>query len=134
MGTTIPFIASIVIGCIQLGATVDYAILLSTRFREEIRNGHNKIDAMQIALKSSIRSIVTSALTFFSSTIGVAFIARIEIVSGLSMMIARGALISMFVIIFLLPAVLLLAEGFVSVTSRNWKTKPNLKSLTKGRN
>jgi len=133
-GTTIPFIASIVIGCIQLGATVDYAILLSSRFREEMRNGHDKFEAMRLALQGSIKSIVTSALTFFSATIGVAFIARIEIVSGLSMMIARGAIISMFVIIFLLPALFLVCEGFVSITSRNWRSKSSLKALSKGRN
>lgn len=134
IGTTIPFIASIVIGSIQLGATVDYAILLTTRFREELRNGHDKYEAMRIALQSSAKSIVTSALTFFGSTVGVGFIAKIEMIRSLSMMIARGAIISMFVILFLLPAVLLISEGVISATSKNWRTRPRLKVLTKGRN
>lgn len=134
IGTTIPFIASIVIGSIQLGATVDYAILLTTRFREELRNGHDKYEAMRIALQSSAKSIVTSALTFFGSTVAVGFIAKIEMIRSLSMMIARGAIISMFVILFLLPAVLLISEGVISATSKNWRTRPRLKVLTKGRN
>ncbi|WP_141706174.1 efflux RND transporter permease subunit [Caloranaerobacter ferrireducens] len=134
MGTVIPFIASIVIGSIQLGATVDYAILLTTRFREELRNGHDKYESMRITLKSSAKSIVTSALTFFGSTVGVGFIAKIEMIRSLSMMIARGAIISMFAILFLLPAVLLVSEGVISATSKNWRTRPRLKVLTKGRN
>lgn len=127
MGTTIPFIASIVIGCIQLGATVDYAILLSTRFREEIRNGYEKHEAMRIALQGSIKSIITSGLTFFAATIGVAVVAKMDLISCLAMMISRGAVISMIVIITILPALLIVSEKFVSVTTRNWKNKPKLK-------
>jgi len=127
MGQTIPFVASIVIGCIQLGATVDYAILLSTRFREEIREGLNKFDAMRIAVQSSGRSILTSALSFFSATIGVGLIAKMDMIQTLCKMLARGALISMVVIIFILPSILIISEGIISATSKNWDKKPSLK-------
>jgi predicted RND superfamily exporter protein len=119
--TTIPFISSIVIGTIQLGATVDYAILLTTRFREEIRHGHDKFEAMRISLVGSTKSIVTSALTFFGATVGVGFIADMEMIKSLTSMISRGAIISMFVILLMLPAILLLCEGIVAKTSRKWR-------------
>lgn len=80
MGVTVPFVASIIIGCIQLGATVDYAILMTNRFREEIRNGKNKFDAVETAVKGSAKSIVTSALTFFAATAGVGIISNLAIV------------------------------------------------------
>ena len=123
-GNVIPFIASIVIGCIQLGATVDYAILLATRYREEIRNGFDKHEAMEIALQGSINSIVTSGLTFFAATIGVAVIADMDLISSLAMMISRGALISMVVIIVVLPALLMVSEKLIEKTTFHWKQKP----------
>lgn len=126
-GKVIPFTAPIVIGCVQLGATVDYAILLSTRFREEIRNGYNKFDAMIIAVQGSARSIVTSALTFFAATIGVGVIAKIELLKTICRMLGLGALISMAVILLILPSVLLVLEGVINATSRNWNKKPQLK-------
>src|SRR5690606_38575129 len=113
-GNSIPFIASIVIGSIQLGATVDYAILLTTRYREEIKNGHDKFTAMEISVRESAKSIITSGLTFFASTIGVAVISEMELVKSLSAMIARGALISTGVILFILPGVLIATESFIS--------------------
>ena len=119
-GTPIPFIAGIVIGSIQLGATVDYAILLTTRFKEECANGIEKHEAMQIAVKESAKSITTSGLAFFGSTIGVAVISEMELVSSLSGMIARGALISTLVILFILPGILLACEGIISKTTRGW--------------
>lgn len=129
---SIPFIASIVIGSIQLGATVDYAILLTTRFREELKNGHKKEEAMEISVRESAKSIVTSGLTFFGSTVGVAVISDMEIVKSLSGMIARGALISTGVILFILPGVLLASEGFISSTSKNW-SKTDADTAKKGR-
>lgn len=131
-GHSIPFIASIVIGSIQLGATVDYAILLTTRFREELRNGHDKFKAMEITVRESSKSIVTSGLTFFASTVGVAAISDIEIIKSLSAMIARGALISTGVILFILPGVLIASEGFIRVTSKNWN-KSMKEKIGKGR-
>ncbi len=132
LGHSIPFIASIVIGSIQLGATVDYAILLTTRFREELKNGNDKFKAMEITVRESSKSIITSGLTFFGSTVGVAVISEIEIIKSLSGMIARGALISTGVILFILPGVLIATEGFIRVTSRNW-SKGSKESMTKGR-
>ncbi len=117
----IPFVSSIVIGTIQLGATVDYAILLTTRFKEEIRINPDKFIAMEITLKSSIRSIVTSALTFFGATIGVAFVSKVEITSSLTQMISRGAVISMVIIVVVLPALLLVFEGLINKTTLKWK-------------
>lgn len=107
-GTTIPFISSIVIGTIQLGATVDYAILLTSRFKEELSNTNDKKEAMIKALQSSSRSIITSALTFFGATAGVGIISELEMISSLCVLMARGAIISMLVILFVLPGVLLM--------------------------
>ena len=120
-GTTIPFISSIVIGTIQLGATVDYAILLTTRYKEELAIQPNKFDAMEIALKSSSKSILTSALTFFVTTVSVAAVSKIDLISSLSGMMGRGALISMIVIMLVLPSILLIFEGVIKRTSYKWR-------------
>jgi predicted RND superfamily exporter protein len=126
-GEAIPFIASIVIGCIQLGVTIDYAILLVTRFKEELRKGADRKEAMRIALQSSAISIVTSALTLFGATAGVGFVSKIAILKCLCGMIAKGALISMVIILFILPSVLILCEGLIEKTSLNWKKPLNLR-------
>lgn len=119
-GTTIPFISSIVIGTIQLGATVDYAILLTSRFKEELSNTNDKKEAMIKALQSSSRSIITSALTFFGATAGVGIISELEMISSLCVLMARGAIISMLVILFVLPGVLLMFEGIIVKTSKSF--------------
>lgn len=120
-GTTIPFIASIVIGTIQLGATVDYAILLTSRFREELRNGHEKHEAILVAVEESAKSIVTSGLTFFGATGAVALISDMALIRSLCFLIARGAIISMAVILLILPSFLLVLEGIINKTSIKWK-------------
>lgn len=120
-GATIPFIATIVIGTIQLGSTVDYAILLTTRFKEELGEQKNKVDAMTVALKSASKSIMTSGLTFFVTTISVAAISKIDLISSLSGMIGRGALISMITIMLILPSVLLIFEGLIQKTTMKWR-------------
>ena len=119
-GTTIPFISSIVIGTIQLGATVDYAILLTSRFKEELSNTNDKKEAMIKALQSSSKSIITSALTFFGATAGVGIISELEMISSLCVLMARGAIISMLVILFVLPGVLLMFEGIIVKTSKSF--------------
>ena len=119
-GTTIPFISSIVIGTIQLGATVDYAILLTSRFKEELENNNDKKEAMRKALQSSSRSIITSALTFFGATAGVGIISELEMISSLCVLMARGAIISMLVILFVLPGILLMFEGVIVKTSKSF--------------
>ena len=120
-GATIPFIATIVIGTIQLGSTVDYAILLTTRFKEELEVQNDKFEAMTVALKSASKSIMTSGLTFFVTTVSVAFISKIDLISSLSGMIGRGALISMVTIMLILPSVLLIFEGVIQKTTMKWR-------------
>ena len=119
-GTTIPFISSIVIGTIQLGATVDYAILLTSRFKEELANTNDKKEAMIKALQSSSRSIITSALTFFGATAGVGIISELEMISSLCVLMARGAIISMLVILFVLPGILLMFESIIVKTNKSF--------------
>ncbi|GAA0685648.1 MULTISPECIES: efflux RND transporter permease subunit [Clostridium] len=119
-GTVIPFIASIVIGTIQLGATVDYAILLTSRFKDERNAGLDKFEAVEVAVQSSAKSIVTSALTFFAATAGVGLISKLEMISSLCNLMSRGALISMFVIIFILPSILLVCDGIIEKTSKGF--------------
>ena len=126
-----PFIASIVIGTIQLGATVDYAILLTSRYKEELSVNGNKFEAMRISIQSSARSIVTSALSFFSATIGVGLISKLEMISALCSLMARGAIISMFIIIFMLPAILLTFNSLIIKTSKNFIPKKS-SNLNKG--
>ncbi|WP_454053274.1 efflux RND transporter permease subunit [Clostridium sp. Marseille-Q7071] len=127
LGTTMPFVASIVIGTIQLGATVDYAILLTSRFREEMRNGLDKYSAMTIAVQSSAKSIVTSALSFFAATAGVGIISKLEMISSLCTLMARGAIISMLIILFILPSILLVCEKVIEKTSKNFKGESGVK-------
>ncbi|MDB7860558.1 efflux RND transporter permease subunit [Intestinimonas butyriciproducens] len=121
-GTVIAFVAPTVIGCVQLGATVDYAILMTTRFQEELQKGKDRKEAIQIAATSSDISIITSALVFFCSTLGVALISTMDIVSSICLMLSRGAVISALVSIFILPSVLVVFEPIIARTSLWWRT------------
>ena len=132
-GSVIPFVASIVIGCIQLGSCVNYAILMTTRFREELFRHEDKYEAMKVTVKESSRSVAASALSFFAATIGVSFISELEMIKSLCTMMARGALISMVVIIFVLPCLLLVFEKPISLTTKNWRKKSNKTHLAEGR-
>ena len=125
-GTTLPFIASIVIGTIQLGATVDYAILMTTRFKEELNNGHDKFETAKISVYNSSQSILTSGLTFFGATVGVSLISKMELLQSICLLIARGALYSMVVIIFVLPCFLIIFEGIISHTTLGWPKKEKI--------
>ena len=122
-GTVIPFVAPTIIGCIQLGATVDYAILMTTRFREELRKGKDRKEAIITAATASDPSILTSSLVLFAATMGVSIISDIEIIGSICTMLARGALISAIVSIFILPSVLCVCEPIFAKTSRKWKPK-----------
>lgn len=122
-GTTLSFIAPTIIGCVQLGATVDYAILLTTRFREEMRNGHNKLVAIKIAANASDRSIFQSALVFFGATFGVFLTCDIKIVKEVCLLLARGSLISAGVIVFMLTPLLLVLEGLIEKTTYDFLGK-----------
>ena len=126
--TDLPFIASVVIGTIQLGATVDYAILMTTRYRTERYSGKDKKEAVWIALNTSIKSIVTSALGFFAATVGVAVYSQIGLISSLCMLLARGALISMVIVATVLPSLLLLLDKIICKTSIGFIPKENKKS------
>lgn len=116
-GTTIPFIASIVIGTIQLGSTVDYAILMTTRYRRERMAGQDKRTAVEIACQTSAKSIMVSALSFFAATFGVGMYSNIDMISSLCILMARGALISMVMVIFVLPAMLLIFDKIIGKTT-----------------
>ena len=122
-GTSLPFIASVVIGTIQLGATVDYAILMTTRYRTERSSGRSKKDSVGIALKTSVQSIITSALGFFAATVGVGLYSDIGMISSLCMLLARGALISMAVVITVLPSLFMLLDPLICKTSAGFRTK-----------
>ena len=130
-GEVIPFISPIVINCIQLGATVDYAILMTTRFREELQNGHDKHEAILIASNTSDEAIITSALVLFCATFGVSLISKMEIIQSICMMLARGAIVSAIVSIFLLPSLLVNCEGLIAKTSLYWRTPKPEKEKTK---
>lgn len=119
-GSVIPFIASIVLGTIQLGATVDYAILMTTRFHEERLNGLSPHDAAATAIETCAPSIITSGLSFFAATIGLYFVSRIDLIRGLCLLISRGAIISMLVILFVLPAMLILFAPIIRKTTYHW--------------
>lgn len=119
-GTSIPFIAPTVISCIQLGATVDYAILLTSRFKEELSKGHGRTAAMKIAANEAIRSVFQSAMLFFFATFGVYLVCSISIVKSICAMLARGSLISALVIVLFVMPILLLCEKIIARTTKGW--------------
>lgn len=123
-GTVIPFISPIIINCIQLGATVDYAILMTTRFQEELRNGLDSREAILVAANTSDPAIITSSLVLFCATFGVGLVSRMEIIKSICMMLARGAVVSALVSIFILPSILLVFEKVIHKTSKDWRTRP----------
>lgn len=120
-GTTLPFIASIVIGTIQLGATVDYAILMTSRYEKERGLGKSKKEAILIAHESSRRPVMVSAFSFFAATFGVGMYSKIDMISSLCLLMARGALISMCAVLLFLPAMFWLFDGLICKTSKNFK-------------
>ncbi len=124
-GTTLPFIASVVIGTIQLGATVDYAILMTTRYKKERNNGNSKQESITIAHQASIKSIIVSALSFFAATFGVGLYSNIDMISALCSLMSRGALISMVVVIFVLPAMFMIFDKVICKTSMKFGIKEN---------
>ena len=123
LGTTIPFIASVVIGTIQLGATVDYAILMTTRYKRERFAGATKKEAITTALSTSIPSIIVSALGFFAATVGVGLISSVDMIGSLCSLMARGAIVSMIVVIFVLPSLFVLLDKIIIHTSMGFIDK-----------
>ena len=124
-GTEIPFIASVVIGTIQLGATVDYAILMTTRYRRERFEGMEKKEAVAIACQSSVKSILVSALSFFAATFGVGLYSNIDMISSLCTLMARGALISMVSVIFTLPSMFMVFDRLIMKSGLKNKKRKN---------
>lgn len=119
--TTLPFVASIVIGTIQLGATIDYAILITTKYIGNRKEGKERKEAVEEALGSSISSIVVSGLCFFGATFGVGGYSKIEMISSLCTLMARGAIISMIVVITVLPAFLMVFDKLICKTTSKMK-------------
>ena len=130
LGGSLPFVASVVIGTIQLGATVDYAILMTTRYRVERHSGKSKQEAVGIALFTSMKSVMVSALGFFAATIGVAIVSEIGMISSLCMLLARGALISMIVVLTALPSLFLLLDKIICKTSAGFKPENSMQEMT----
>ena len=120
-GTKLPFVASVVIGTIQLGATVDYAILMTTRYQRERSRGAGKFDAITTAHKFSAQSIIVSALSFFAATIGVGLYSNIDMISSLCILMARGALISMVVVVLILPSLFMVFDKIIVKTSKGFR-------------
>ncbi|WP_026499473.1 efflux RND transporter permease subunit [Butyrivibrio sp. WCD2001] len=116
-GTVIPFISSVVIGTIQLGATVDYAILMTTRYCKERNDGQSKKQATRIALSTSMKSVIVSALSFFAATFGVGLVSSVDMIGSLCFLMARGALISMAVVILVLPSMYMIFDGLIIRTT-----------------
>ena len=123
-GTSLPFVAPICISTIQLGATVDYAILMTTRYKKERSRGLAKKDAVTVALSTSIPSIVVSALGFFAATFGVGLYSDVDIISSLCNLMARGAIISMLSVILVLPAMFMAFDKLICKTTVGMRRKP----------
>ena len=119
-GTKLPFVASIVIGTIQLGSTVDYAILMTTRYKRERNHGAEKYDSITTAHRASAQSIMVSALSFFAATIGVGLYSNIDMISSLCILMARGAIISMIVVVFILPSMFMVFDKVIVKTSKGF--------------
>ena len=121
--TVLPFIASIVIGTIQLGATVDYAILMTNKYKRERNHGAGKKEAITSALNQSLQSVLVSALSFFAATFGVGIYSSIDMISSLCMLLARGAIISLLVVAFVLPAMFMVFDPLIVKTSKGFKAE-----------
>ena len=121
--TTLPFIASIVIGTIQLGATVDYAILITNRYKKERRNGADKRNAVQTAMSTCLQSILVSAMSFFAATFGVGMYSSIDMISSICILLARGAIISFICVATVLPAMFMIFDKLIVKTSIGFKSK-----------
>ena len=123
MGESLPFIAPICISTIQLGATVDYAILMTTRYKKERSLGNDKRTAVATALETSIPSIIVSAMGLFAATVGVAIYSDVDMIGSLCALMARGAIISMFSVILFLPAMFMLFDRVIGVTTLGFRPK-----------
>ena len=119
--TSLPFIASIVVGTIQLGATIDYAILMSNKYLNDRKEIGNKYAAMTETLRTTVPSIIVSALCFFAATVGVAAYTKIDMIGAICELLCRGSIISMLVVILILPSLLLTFDKIIMKTTLNTK-------------
>lgn len=124
-GAELPFIASVVIGTVQLGSTVDYAILMTSRYEKERGSGKGKKESIMIAHRSSMRSVMVSAFSMFAATFGVALYSEIDMIGSLCLLMARGALISMCCVLIFLPAMFWIFDGIICKTSLGFRQKKN---------
>ncbi|MEG2512604.1 MAG: MMPL family transporter, partial [Acetivibrio sp.] len=131
-GVTLPFIASIVIGTIQLGATVDYAILMTSKYQKLRGQGSPKKEAISIAHKSSMKSILISGFSFFAATFGVGLYSKIDMISALCTLLSRGAIISTIVVIFVLPAMFMIFDPIICKTSIGFGPKKKKNNYING--
>ena len=124
-GKEVVFVASIVIGCIQLGATVDYAILMTSRYQKERGLGKSKKESIAIAHKTSMKSIVISGCSFFAATFGVGLYTQVDMIGSITNLLSRGAVISTLVVLFILPAMFMIFDSLICHTSIGFaKKKP----------
>jgi hypothetical protein len=127
----VTFIAALAIGAIQLGATVDYAILLTSRYEEEMGKRRNRLEAIKKAVQESSQSILVSASTMFAATIGMVFLSNVGMIKGLATLISRGAIISFLVVVFLLPALLILSQPIFEWTGFKWPAEKRMRKRKK---
>jgi hypothetical protein len=132
-GAKVTFIAALAIGAIQLGATVDYAILLTSRYEEEMRKTRNRFESIKKAVQESSQSILVSASTMFAATIGMVFLSNVGMIKGLATLISRGAIISFLVVVLLLPALLILGQPIFEWTGFNWPREKRVRKSEKRR-
>ncbi len=129
-GTQIPFIASVVIGTIQLGATIDYAILMTTKYLSERKNGKDKFESVKLSMDASAPSIFVSGMCFFAATVGVALVSKIDLIGSLCTLISRGAIISMLVVMIIVPSLLIIFDKLIINTTMGFrKGKISMKKL-----
>ena len=124
-GTSLPFVSSIVVGTIQLGATVDYAIVMTTRYVEERKKGRTKKEAVSISHQTNLLSVFTSAMSLFAATFGVTMYSRVDMIGAICTLLARGAVMSMLIVLTLLPAMLLIFDKVICKTTMGLSTVNN---------
>jgi predicted RND superfamily exporter protein len=127
-GISLAFVASIVIGTIQLGATVDYAILMTNRYVTERKTGKTKQEAISIAHRSSILSILTSGCSFFVATFGVSWYSLVDMIASICTLLSRGALISMASVLLLMPAMFMIFDGLIMRTTAGFRKKEQVRN------
>ncbi|HAS78523.1 MAG TPA: hypothetical protein DCS38_02135, partial [Ruminococcus sp.] len=131
MNTPLPFVASIVIGTIQLGATVDYAILMTEKYQKARLSGMGKHESIKLAHEESIKPIIISGCSFFAATFGVGLYSKIDMISSITVLLSRGAVVSTVVVLTILPSMFLIFDRVICATTLGYKKKNKNESLNK---